>query len=68
MFSRLMLGEGVLQIIIQAVDSDEFASHLVVFALSFLILSMTQYIAFHVVPYEVEDHAFRKSRVSAILV
>lgn len=67
-FTMLMVGEGVLQIIIQDIDSEELGSFLIVFGLSFFILAFTQFLAFTVVPFEVEQHALRKSSIASLIL
>eukprot|EP00924_Labyrinthula_sp_SR-Ha-C_P000954 maker-scaffold_7-snap-gene-9.3-mRNA-1 protein AED:0.00 eAED:0.00 QI:63/1/1/1/1/1/2/38/641 len=69
-FTMLMLGEGVLQIIILAVDTNNLREHLVCFILSFSILSALQVLNFTVLPFEAEEHVFRRSgiRVPQFLV
>lgn len=60
-----MLGEGVLQIIITAINDEDLVGHLSSFALAFIILSALQYLDFFVIPFEPDEHGFRKSRYSA---
>lgn len=66
-FTMLMIGEGVLQIIITDVDGDDLEGHFKTFCLAFLISASIFALAFYFLPYEPDDHAFRKSSLAGLL-